>query len=65
MDENVHSSLPVSLLPLGPTGCPASLPLSPEVALCGCSSPSDSSLLWRADLSNEGRRGEGLHRRER
>ena len=54
---------------LGPTGCPASLPSSPEAAPCGCSSPSaqsvaapcgcssplDSLPLWRAALSNEGR----------
>ena len=57
MNENVLFLLSISLPPSGPTGCPASLPSSPEVAPCGCSSPLDSLLLWRAALSNEGREG--------
>ena len=40
MDENVLPPLPASLPPLGPTGCPASLPALPEAAPCDCSSPS-------------------------
>ena len=62
MAEIKLPALPATLLPLGPTGCPASSPSSPEAAPCGCSFPScscsfpsaqsvGSLLLWRAALS--------------
>ena len=44
--------LPIYVFPLGPSGCPASLPASLEAAAFDCSSPSDSLLLWRAALSD-------------
>lgn len=63
-DSIILHRLPASLLPLGPIGCHASQPVSPEAVPCDCSFPSsvcsfpsNPSLLWRAAQSAS--RGEG------
>lgn len=41
---NILLTVPGPLLPLGPSGCSASQPASPEAAPCGCFFPSTQSV---------------------
>ena len=59
MDEDVRLALPAPLLPLGPSECHASLPVSPEAVPCICTLSSVQTIHWRAALYASAERWKG------